>query len=86
MESSTKRPSPGDPPELNQTVELLRRLLAVELDRLEVAREIERQRNIVFPETSVIVRDILRIQTEIDRREGGTTEKSMPWNMESFEL
>ena len=86
MESSTQRPSPGDPPELNQTVELLRRLLAVELDRLEVAREIERQRNIVFPETSVIVRDILRIQTEIDRREGGTTEKSMPWNMESFEL
>lgn len=56
------RPNAG-PPTLGVEgeISLLRELLQVERDRLTVAREIERERGIVFPETTVIVRDIERL-------------------------
>lgn len=66
--------SPGcnpDPPDLTAEVDLLRHLLAVELDRLEVARRIERERNIVFPETTIIIRDIQKLRAAIGAHERG---------------
>ena len=46
---------------------LLRRLLNIELERLEVAVRIEKERKIVFPETSVIIRDIERLSALLER-------------------
>ena len=69
MVDSKSRPKPGDPPQLDSSLEILRSMLQVEQDRLEVAREIEKERKIVFPETSVIVRDIMKIMDEIERKE-----------------
>jgi hypothetical protein len=63
------RPIAGAAPDLSAGTEILRDLLAIERERLLVAREIEKQRSIVFPETSVIVRDIERLLSEIERRE-----------------
>lgn len=60
-----------DPPDLTATLDLLRHLLAVELERLEVARQIERERRIVFPETSIIIRDIQKLRVAIDAHERG---------------
>ena len=74
MEQSTTRPRAGDPPQLDAPLDILRELLTVNRERLAVARRIEEERRIVFPETSVILRDILRIMTEIERRETGATE------------
>lgn len=56
---------------MNQPLDVLRHLLAVELDRLEAAREIERKRAIVFPETSAIVRDAMRLLAAIEAKERG---------------
>ena len=61
MEASKSRPRPGAPPRLNQPTAVLEKLLAIELERLEVAVAIERERKIVFPETSVIIRDIMKL-------------------------
>ncbi len=74
MEQSTTRARAGAPPTLDAPLDILRELLAVNRERLAVARRIEEERRIVFPETSVILRDILRIMTEIERRETGATE------------
>jgi hypothetical protein len=74
MEQSTTRARAGDPPQLDAPLDILRELLTVNRERLTVARRIEEERRIVFPETSVILRDILRIMTEIERRESGATE------------
>lgn len=52
-------------PDLKQSRELLQKLLAIELERLEVAVRIERERRIVFPETSIIIRDIQKLQFAI---------------------
>jgi hypothetical protein len=60
-----------DPPDLTATLDLLRHLLAVELERLEVARQIERERRIVFPETTIIIRDIQKLRAAIDAHERG---------------
>ncbi len=57
------------PPDLNQSQELLKKLLAIELERLETAVKIERERKIVFPETSIIIHDIQKIQNAIDNKE-----------------
>jgi hypothetical protein len=73
MEQSTTRARAGDPPQLDAPLDILRELLTVERERLTVARRIEEERRIVFPETSVILRDILRIMIEIERRETGLT-------------
>lgn len=51
---------------MTQRVEVLRYLLRIEYERLEVARRIEKERRIVFPETSVIIRDIERLVDAIE--------------------
>ena len=63
------RPKAGDPPDLTQPTEVMRYLLGVECRRLEVALGIEAKREIVFPETTVIIRDIERLTAEIERRD-----------------
>lgn len=65
MEKSTSRPRPGDPPSLNSDLETLEFLLSVEKKRLEVALRIEGERSIEFPETTVIIHDILKLQDAI---------------------
>ena len=54
------RASP-EPPRLNQKREILEELLAIERERLATAVKIERERKIVFPETSVIIHDVLKL-------------------------
>lgn len=56
------------PPDTNQSVELLQKLLKLELERLDVAMKIERERNIVFPETTVIIHDIQKVQMAIENK------------------
>lgn len=68
---SPRRPQAGDPPKLTAPLDVLRHLLEVEQRRLEVALAIESERKIVFPETTVIIRDIERLLVEIERREAG---------------
>jgi hypothetical protein len=63
-----RSPPPGcspDPPPVDAPEEFLRYLLGVELERLETARRIERERGFVFPETTVIIRDILKLRAAI---------------------
>ena len=64
----TDRPKAGEPPDLTQPTEVLRYLLGIECRRLEVALSIEAKREIVFPETTVIIRDIERLTAEVERR------------------
>lgn len=54
------------PPNINQPREILERLLQVELERLETAVRIERERSIVFPETSVIIRDVQKLNNALN--------------------
>ncbi len=71
MGTSSERPRAADKsPNINQPLDLLKKLLAIEEKRLETAVRIEEERKIVFPETSVIIHDIMKIQRAID----GTTE------------
>ena len=63
------RPKAGGPPDLTQPTEVLRFLLGVECRRLEVALGIEAKRELVFPETTVIIRDIERLTAEVERRD-----------------
>lgn len=60
-----------DPPDLTATPDLLRHLLAVELERLDVALQVELERRIVFPETTIIIRDIQKLRAAIDAHERG---------------
>ena len=71
MGNSKERPRPGDPPKLDEPLELLKELLAIERSRLSVAQRIEEERKIVFPETTIIIRDIQKLMTEIEKRENG---------------
>lgn len=71
METSTDRPRAGAPPDLDAPQEVLRYLLTVELDRLETARRIERERRIVFPETTVIIRDIQKLMAALNLKASG---------------
>jgi hypothetical protein len=43
----------------------LKKLLEIQLQRLEIATKFEKDKNIVFPETTQIVRDILRIEEKL---------------------
>jgi hypothetical protein len=63
------RPKAGEPPDLTQPTEVLRYLRGIECDRLAVALSIERKRELVFPETTVIIRDIERLTAELERRD-----------------
>ena len=65
---NASRPRAGDPPKLTAPLEILEELLDIERERLRTAREIEKRREMVFPETTVIVRDIERLLVEIERR------------------
>ena len=58
------------PPDLTQPKEILKKLLAIELDRLDTAVRIEQERKIVFPETTVIIRDIQKLNAAINGRVG----------------
>ena len=69
METGTERARANDePPDLSKSTELLFELLAIEKARLEIAVKIEKKRDIVFPETTVIIHDIVKLQNEIDKR------------------
>ena len=68
MDTCKDRPQPGDPPALDSPIEILKELLSIERERLQVALRIEKERNIVFPETTVIIKDIQRLSLEIERR------------------
>ena len=58
-----------EPPDMNKETEILKELLIVEKNRLEIAVRIEEKRDIVFPETSVIIHDIMKLANEIEKRE-----------------
>ena len=76
MAESTERPgTAAAAPDIKQPKAVLEHLLQIELERLRVAVEIEKKRNIVFPETSVIIRDIQKIQAAL-------TGKSDPLNFD----
>jgi hypothetical protein len=77
-------PVAGDAPDLSAGTEILRELLAIERERLVVAREIERERRIVFPETSVIVRDIERLLKEIEGRSAGVPASTTNDQLDAF--
>ena len=70
----TGRPWPGPPTiGVEAELEILQELLAVERERLVVARRIEEERSIVFPETTVIVRDIERLLGKVMERQHPST-------------
>lgn len=74
-----RAPAPGcspDPPPVDAPEEFLRYLLSVEIERLETARRIEQERNFVFPETTVIIRDIMKLRAAL--LQGETTEAATP--------
>ena len=59
MADVTNRPVPRSGPiDPNQTSEILHELLEIERARLTEAVRIEKERRIVFPETTVIIKDI----------------------------
>ena len=69
--SAEGRPLPNpDPPPRDGDVKTLRWLLRLEKRRLKEAVRIERERRVVFPETSVILRDVCRLVDAIAAREG----------------
>jgi len=66
MEQCEERPrANADPPVLNNPDSMLRALLDIEWERLATAKRIEQERNIVFPETTVIIRDILKLMNAL---------------------
>ena len=77
-----ERPKAGEPPDLSRPTEVLRYLLQIEAERLQVALSVERKRELVFPETTVIVRDIERLTAELERRDaeagGADAQKGTP--------
>ena len=54
---------------MNSTKEVLKKLLDIELKRLDVAVRIEGERSIVFPETTVIIRDIQKLTAAINGKD-----------------
>ena len=69
MGASTERPRPNPkPPELDGTEAQLQELLAIERERLMVAVRIEKERSIVFPETTVIIHDVWKLLSELEAR------------------
>lgn len=82
MAGAADRPVPRagaiDPAE---KVEILRELLAVERARLRNALALEEKRNIVFPETTVIVKDIERIVAALSGRADAQPEEQEATDM-----
>jgi hypothetical protein len=56
------------PPDISQTKDILKKLLAIELERLDTAVQIEKERKIVFPETTIIIHDIQKLNEAINGR------------------
>lgn len=52
-------------PDTSQNKEILKELLEIEKKRLKIAVKIEEERKIVFPETTIIIRDILKLQNAL---------------------
>jgi hypothetical protein len=77
-------PNP-DPVRVAADVKTLRWLLRVEKRRLKEAVRIERERRIVFPETSVILRDVCRLVDAIALREGRLPARAAPAEAGRFE-
>lgn len=69
MGPSKERPSTGVPVNTKQSKEILQKLLDIELERLGVACRIEKERNIVFPETTIIIRDIQKLSAAINGKQ-----------------
>lgn len=68
MEQSDHRPSPNaKAPDLTKPKEVLEALLEIEWARLLVAQKIEEERKIVFPETTVIIRDIQKLMAALGK-------------------
>lgn len=66
----SERPVAGPPTiGVDGEVEVLRELLRIERERLVVARRIEEERKIVFPETTVIIKDIERLLEKVREKE-----------------
>lgn len=63
-------PTPRAPPQ-GQLREVYVELLAIERERLAVAVRIERERGFVFPETTVIVRDVRTLAEKVYGAEFG---------------
>jgi hypothetical protein len=59
-------------PDVNQNKAILQKLLNIEIDRLDTAVRIEKERKIVFPETSVIIHDIMKIHDALGRKVNDT--------------
>jgi hypothetical protein len=67
-------------PDLNQSKEILEKLLAIELERLDTAVKIEKERKIVFPETTIIIRDIQKLNDAINGKQI-TENDNIPGNL-----
>lgn len=79
MENSEERPrANAAPPDLNNSTEVLKSLLAIEWERLETAVRIEKERSIVFPETTIIIRDIQKIMGALGIKETNDDEFTIP--------
>ncbi len=83
MAECKERPRAGAPPRLDESKEILLELLNAERARLKVALRIEEERKIVFPETSVIIRDIQKLTTAVYGKDdagesGGDKNKGNP--------
>ena len=85
MGNSENRPRAGTPPQLDQAREILENLLRIEQDRLETAIRIEKERNIVFPETSVIIHDVVKL-TEAVYGKVATGKQDAPGVSEKLDL
>ena len=89
MVNSTERPRTGPPPNVTADIELLEELLAIERERLQTAVRIERDRSIVFPETSVIIHDIQKLRAAINRAPAAASQEPPAGELEllsKFEL
>jgi hypothetical protein len=84
MENSPEKPrASSKPPDLNNVTEVLQALLIIEWERLEVAKRIEDERNIVFPETTVIIRDIQKLMGALHmKRAGQETDSPFDFDMD----
>ena len=69
MKNSIKRPECFQPSELRGAnhPRVLRFLLAIAIRRLREARKMERERSIIFPESSVISKDVQRLSMTLER-------------------
>jgi hypothetical protein len=82
-----KRPRCADKaPDINQSKELLKKLLAIELDRLDTAVKIEKERKIVFPETTIIIHDIEKLNEAINDEHQTTSKRKKFSNQELIDL